>query len=281
MLDVFWTSTVTTQMRSLGAAAAQRLLGDTIGLSDYEWQSPSLLPGWSRAHIATHLADNAIALGQAASAVAAGENDVVWPLPQAGEPIETGSRREGLDLQVALDTSIARLSRSFDSISPERWDTPVRTTLGPLPARVLVLVRLNELVLHHVDLGLGFGFGQISPQITEWLLPWNAARAGDHFGDRVIHLVSDEGFEATIGRGAAPAGDPQRLSPGQTSPGQTSAPPSPAGEKTAPKAAASVDEDSVPLEIRGSNRGLLGWLTGRLDSSAVLGAEGLQLPRPL
>lgn len=28
--------------------ATQRLLGDTIGISDADWNGPSRLPGWSR-----------------------------------------------------------------------------------------------------------------------------------------------------------------------------------------------------------------------------------------
>mgnify|MGYP003622708592 CR=1 FL=1 len=39
--------------------ATQRLLGDTIGISDDDWNGPSGLPGWSRAHVAAHLAANA------------------------------------------------------------------------------------------------------------------------------------------------------------------------------------------------------------------------------
>ena len=42
--------------------ATQRLLGDTIGMDEDQWRAPSLLPGWTRAHVAVHLARGADAL---------------------------------------------------------------------------------------------------------------------------------------------------------------------------------------------------------------------------
>ena len=43
----------------LVSTTTARLLGDTIALSDDEWRAPSRLPGWSRAHVASHVARQA------------------------------------------------------------------------------------------------------------------------------------------------------------------------------------------------------------------------------
>ena len=50
------------------ALATQSLLRDTIDLDEEQWHAPSLLPGWSRAHVATHIARNADALRRVLSA---------------------------------------------------------------------------------------------------------------------------------------------------------------------------------------------------------------------
>ena len=45
------------------AEAGQRLVRSVDGLTGDEWAAPSLLPGWSRAHVVAHLALNAEGLG--------------------------------------------------------------------------------------------------------------------------------------------------------------------------------------------------------------------------
>ncbi|NLE18275.1 MAG: maleylpyruvate isomerase, partial [Propioniciclava sp.] len=41
------------------ALATQALLRSTVGVEEAAWHEPSLLPGWSRAHVATHICRNA------------------------------------------------------------------------------------------------------------------------------------------------------------------------------------------------------------------------------
>src|SRR6266704_5264440 len=41
------------------AAATERLLGSAAALSDTQAREPSLLPGWTRGHVLTHIARNA------------------------------------------------------------------------------------------------------------------------------------------------------------------------------------------------------------------------------
>ena len=50
---------------SLGrlAAATTRLLATATAISDTQAREPSLLPGWSRGHVLTHIARNADGLG--------------------------------------------------------------------------------------------------------------------------------------------------------------------------------------------------------------------------
>ncbi|MDR0416498.1 MAG: maleylpyruvate isomerase N-terminal domain-containing protein, partial [Propionibacteriaceae bacterium] len=152
--------------------------------------------------------------------------------------LEAGSRRRAVALQTALDTSSTRLVELFDRLAPDDWSVSLSSPIGPLAAIALPLARLNEIVLHHVDLRLGLSLADLEPDVVEWLLPWNALRVGPRLGHLAIRLLSDEGWDEVIG-----AGDRR-------------------------------------VEVRGSGPGLLGWLTGRLDSSAVLGADGVDLGGP-
>jgi maleylpyruvate isomerase len=227
-------------LRLRNIAATQALLGDTIALSDGDWQAPSGLPGWARAHVATHLVDNATAIADVIERVLFGQRGIVWPInprPSLAD-LERGSRRQALDLQVALDTSAGRLVDLFDRLDVDDWAALLRTPVGPLPAVAVPLSRLNEVILHHVDLHLGLALTDIDPVVIDWLLAWNARRIGPRLGHLTIRLLSDDGLDETIGTGVR------------------------------------------RIEVRGSATSLFGWLTGRLDSSAVLGAEGVDLGGP-
>ena len=114
--------------------ATQRLLGDTIGISDDDWNGPSGLPGWSRAHVAAHLAANADALAGVLRAAMDHRESALYPDAAARlAGIERGSSLTGLELQISLDTSAGRLERVLDDISfnaPDRNGSEVAVWLS-------------------------------------------------------------------------------------------------------------------------------------------------------
>ena len=234
-------------VRALVTASTQQLLGDTIGVDDDAWRSPSRLPGWSRGHVATHLARQADAVGRLVHWARTGERHDMYASPQLREDeIENGSGRSGLELQVDLDTSAERLSEGFTSLdetdptgdaSGGPWDTEVELRGGQRAvARLLPLARLTEIVLHHIDLDIGFEVTDVDDETAEWLLEWSAYRLGARDEFPCLELVSDTGFHTTLGS----SGDVRR--------------------------------------ITGSSPALLGWLTGRAAPDVVRGSEGLVLP---
>jgi len=178
------------EVRQLKMAATQRLLGDTIAISDSDWLGPTTLPGWTRAHVATHLARNADVLRRYVTRLAARpeleRDDIV-------QDLEAGSRRSPLDIQIDLDTSSGLLNDAFDKVSAEKWSTPLHGGLDGLTAADLPMLRLNEVVLHHVDLDCGFVFGDIDVRVAELLLAWNLYRRAD--------LVTGPGISVTTSRG--------------------------------------------------------------------------------
>ena len=151
--------------------ATQRLLGYTIGITDEEWHRPSPLPGWSRAHLATHLARNAEHLTRIAEAVDAGLPQPV--APSAAErlaELERGADRTGLELQIDLDTTAGALQTTIERLT--NWTAPVRLRGRDWPLSVLPLARLHEVCIHHIDLDCQFSPDAVDPAAAAWLLRW-------------------------------------------------------------------------------------------------------------
>lgn len=226
------------RLRGLVATSTQRLLGDTIAVGDEDWRAPSRLPGWSRGHLATHIARQADGLVRLAGWARTGERqDMYASTEQREADIDAGSGRNGLELQIDLDTTAGRLDEAFDSLDEAAWDTEVQLRGGTrAPARLLPLARLLEVVIHHVDLDLGYQVDHIESSTAEWLLEWCAFRLRERDEFPRLDLTSESGFRITVGS-AGP-----------------------------------------PIAISGTSAGLLGWLTTRVDSSAVRGDDGLRLP---
>ena len=186
------------EVRRLKMAATQRLLGDTIAISDIDWLGPTALPGWTRAHVATHLARNADVLRRYVTRLASQpeleRDDLV-------QDLEAGSRRSPLEIQIDLDTSSGLLNDAFDHVTPEKWETPLRGSLDGLTASDLPFLRLNEVVLHHVDLDCGFVFGDIDPDVADLLLAWNIFRRRDLVKGPAIALTTSRGRVLRAGSG--------------------------------------------------------------------------------
>lgn len=218
------------QVRKVKLEATQRLLGDSISLSDRAWQEPGKLPGWTRAHIATHIARNADALSQTIDGLFAGRQ--ASSLYESEEArmfdIERGSERTGLELQIDLDASAGNLHRHFGMLNELSEDsTAMLTPDVRMRVDLLPLARLFEVVIHHIDLDLGFKISELSTLTARWLLEWTALTY-DAPHDRAIQLLASSGFSMVIGQG------------------------------------------KVETILNGPDAVLLGWLTGRLNADEAL-----------
>ncbi len=188
------------EIRKIKLEATQRLLGDTIALSERAWQEPCRLPGWTRAHVATHLARSADAFVRSIDSVLTGRRAPMYDSDEDRDlALERGSERSGLDLQIDLDTSAGNLSERFDVLD----SVPGRLTIEFSPgcflrSDLLPLARLYEVVIHHVDLDCGFDVTQINPVTARWLLEWTVLSYQAPYG-MAVRLVSDSGFTAVIG----------------------------------------------------------------------------------
>ena len=68
-----------------------------------------------------------------------------------------------------------------------------------MPARLLPLARLLEVVIHHVDLDVGYEVADIDASTAEWLLEWCAYRLRNRDEFPKLVLSSDSGFTIAVG----------------------------------------------------------------------------------
>jgi len=134
-----------------------RLEASLAGLTDEQARQPSLLPGWSRGHVATHLSRNADALRRLLLGVLGGEQAEMYP---GGQDARNAAISEGADRPAALlaadhDFAGSRLLSTLRLLPAELLDTAVRWR-RPIAARELATLRWREVEIHHVDLGLEY-----------------------------------------------------------------------------------------------------------------------------
>jgi maleylpyruvate isomerase len=141
--------------------ATQRLLGTARVIAEPDLRAPSLLPGWTRAHVLAHLARGADAMRNLLVGARDGRDRPAYLSAQArGAGIEHGA---GLGVK-ELMADLADSAMAFRTISKRlpdgAWRFPVRVLGSPrFPAAQLLTRRLVEVELHHCDLGAGYGPG--------------------------------------------------------------------------------------------------------------------------
>ena len=140
--------------------ATQRLLDTARVITEPDLRAPSLLPGWTRAHVLTHLARNADAMRNALAGVRTGQDRPAYASAEAREAgIEQGAGRRASELAADLADSAMALRTVARQLPDEGWQVPVRMldTGESFPAAELLTRRLVEVELHHCDLGAGYG----------------------------------------------------------------------------------------------------------------------------
>jgi maleylpyruvate isomerase len=139
--------------------ATQRLLSTARRLSEPELRAPSLLPGWSRAHVVAHLARNADAMRNLLVGARSGTSRPAYASAEArAADIEAGARRGPAELMADLAGSAMALRTVARQLPEPAWLVPVQLLdTEPFPAAGLLTRRLVEVELHHADLGAGYG----------------------------------------------------------------------------------------------------------------------------
>jgi maleylpyruvate isomerase len=140
--------------------ATTRYLQALTVLDEEAVRRPSLLPGWSRAHVVAHLSRNADAFEQVLSRAARGGPAVMYDGQHARDrDIEETVR--GADLAHLVDDahrSARRLEHAWRTCAadPETPYSRLPDAEETFPLRTVGFRRRAEVEIHHADLGLGY-----------------------------------------------------------------------------------------------------------------------------
>ena len=153
--------------------ATQRLLDAARVLPESELRAPSLLPGWSRAHVLAHLARGADAMRNLLIGARAQQHRPAYASAQAREAaIETSAAQPPRDLMIDLADSAMSLRTMVRQLPDEAWSFPVQMLDSePFPASELLTRRLVEVELHHCDLGIGYDAANWPASFAQTPLP--------------------------------------------------------------------------------------------------------------
>src|SRR6266702_5697880 len=183
--------------------ATQRLLGTARVITEPDLREPSLLPGWTRAHVLAHLARNADAMRNLLVGVRDGQDRPAYASAQARQAgIEHGAGLRADELVADLASSAMALRTVARQLPGERWQVPVRIgDSAPFPAAGLLTRRLVEVELHHCDLGAGYGPADwpaafAAMELAEPMRSWRQ--------DRLSHPAPDEAAGLSPARPPAP-----------------------------------------------------------------------------
>jgi maleylpyruvate isomerase len=165
-----------TEYAELGLTAAnqmtEQLLAAVEGLDDVAMKQPSLLPGWTRGHVVTHLARNADGLVNLLLWARTGvEHPMYASRADRDADIEEGAHRLAQVIREDLIAACARLDEAGGRLAGSDWQATVAHRTGrTFPATEIPVMRLFEVCVHLVDLDIGIGFADLRQEHLEMLL---------------------------------------------------------------------------------------------------------------
>jgi len=174
-------ATVRSTERERAAAAlpeaSARLLRTVDGFHGDDWRAPSLLPGWTRAHVVAHLALNAAGMARALRGLVADDDEeeartMYDSDDQRAHDIAELAESDASDVRAHLMAGTTILQETIDAVPDDQWETRVERTPGGRTIRAGAFpgMRWRELEIHHVDLDAGYARTAWTLDFTEHLL---------------------------------------------------------------------------------------------------------------
>ena len=139
------------------AQAQDRLMTTAAALSDEQAGEPSLLPGWTRGHVLTHIARNADGLRNMLTWAQTGVETPQYANPdERNAQIDAGAGRSAAELAEDVRSSAEAFLAHARELDGDAWAAEVRALRGAAhPAWFTLNRRLTEVEVHHVDLAAG------------------------------------------------------------------------------------------------------------------------------
>jgi maleylpyruvate isomerase len=220
-------------------------LTDRAPVGDWA-RRPSLLPGWTRGHVLTHLARNADAMIRTVAGTVRGERVPMYDgEAERQAEIEAGAGRDPAELVRDVTDSARQLDETWSALGDADWLADAVARTGPLPALRLIGMRWREVEVHRVDLADGYGPGDWPASFVAPLLP--SLLDPDRIGPRLpagatVEVVNtDSGQRWLVGSDVPP----------------------PVGTARSARAAAVRSAAPPPVRVIGPSWALVGWLLGR------------------
>jgi maleylpyruvate isomerase len=166
--------------------------------------APTLCEGWTRAHILSHVARNAEAIGRLAAWAITGVPQAMYPGGTAGRnaEIEAGAMRPLPELRDDLAATAVELASGLAALHGDLAASEVEMRGGMRVRSVqLPFLRLREVVYHHVDLDAGFTFGDVDAALLDRFIDDAVARLGMGHHPPDLELRTDEGGTWRVGDG--------------------------------------------------------------------------------
>lgn len=152
--------------------ASQRLVRTVDSLPDDTWRKPSLLPGWSVAHVVAHLALNGEGLAGALIGVVEGEPVTMYHSQAArNADIEELAAAPVAEVRDRLLASVTRLAAAVASVNGDLAAATIERTPGSgrtFAAGAVPWMRLREVEIHHADLGPDLGADVDAYSPADW-----------------------------------------------------------------------------------------------------------------
>ena len=166
--------------------ASGRVVRTVDGFHGDDWTAPSLLPGWTRAHVVAHLALNAEGIIRVLRSIVADDEDDTdgepAPMYDSDEARDTDiddlAGADPSDIRDRLMAGTTILDDAIGAVPDDVWGTRVERTPGGRRIRAAAFpgMRLRELEIHHVDLDAGYTTAAWSAEFAEYLLDAMAKR---------------------------------------------------------------------------------------------------------
>jgi maleylpyruvate isomerase len=184
---------------------AAHLRGLMMRMGEDAFTAPSALPGWTRAHVLTHVARNADAMINLLTWARTGVRTPAYASrEQRDADIEAGAHRAPAEIRADVVESSDRLARVVRAMPESAWSVHVQNAQGrDLLATDIPWLRAREMWIHAVDLDVGASFADMPAPMVATLLTDVTAAMGEKPDCPALHLTAPDGSVWDVGDPAA------------------------------------------------------------------------------